>query len=404
METVMKKSNLFNYATSELSQDAILCWLIAHAADEKHNPGLAKAAEAFLQLMYKPYSNEEYAVEICKQYKNIDILLKLYKKTAPEIVEKYIIIEDKTFTGSHGDQINRYRNSLIAEIEGVENKKNGPDLAKEFPKTNDKIICVYYKIVEQAHKEKNVDVEITRTKMLNEVLLKYSEAVADNTIFKDYTEYLLSIESEVNSWEHTSLPFEKWSANMFRGFFKHLAGDPHDEIEANRNHIIGFKKEWDYGWNYVSNPNRGFWCLYWYPVNLDPLKDLMYQAFDIDCFALDEMYLQTELVKAQNNSDVAYQYVVTLKMNMGQVIKDDPHKDEKIKSVQMMAKMLRDIIKPHLKDKGYGTKSLQPGRTMSVCHVAFNNVDEFKTAMETMQDCVDNLLSWTKEYIEKSKK
>ena len=29
MECIMEKANLFQYATSELSQDAFICWLLA---------------------------------------------------------------------------------------------------------------------------------------------------------------------------------------------------------------------------------------------------------------------------------------------------------------------------------------------------------------------------------------
>ena len=45
----------------------------------------------------------------------IDILLGIKNKENDGIVDKYIIIEDKTFTGVHGDQINKYREYLAKE-------------------------------------------------------------------------------------------------------------------------------------------------------------------------------------------------------------------------------------------------------------------------------------------------
>ena len=50
---MLSDSNLFKYATSELSQDAFICWLMSHAliGNKNADPILAKCAKEFLSKM-----------------------------------------------------------------------------------------------------------------------------------------------------------------------------------------------------------------------------------------------------------------------------------------------------------------------------------------------------------------
>ena len=91
------RPNLFWYATSELSQDAVLCWLLSWAdkKQESQNPILHKVGTSFLDSIYEnakvkvPASYEN--IEIRQQDGGIDILCIVNGDTA-------IIIEDKTGT------------------------------------------------------------------------------------------------------------------------------------------------------------------------------------------------------------------------------------------------------------------------------------------------------------------
>ena len=246
----MKKNNLFMYATSELSQDAFICWLMnfAHKNHLNEDHILKDCAKEFLAKIVQ--TGEDLIVtSVTKQYKNIDILL--------QVNDKYnIIIEDKTFTDQHDDQINRYRKML--ENEGREN-----------------IICVYYKIVEQPFSEQT-DVNITRQDLI-EIFSKYVDRT-QNAIFNDYYEYLLSIEKDVNSY--MTAPIEDWineNDHAYKGFFTHLIKD--NIIQLDR----------DYGWRYVSNPSGGIHALWWYHLKSDELDSCnLVEAY------LDELYLQIE--------------------------------------------------------------------------------------------------------------
>ena len=128
----MKETNLFSYATSELSQDAFICWLMSHAkiANQNKNPEITKCALDFLHAIPK-LNNAKNISEIQRQYSvgkvRIDVLL---------IVDDYkVIIEDKISAVATDLQIQEQKNALIDE--GVQ---------------SDKIICVFYKTAEQCYK------------------------------------------------------------------------------------------------------------------------------------------------------------------------------------------------------------------------------------------------------------
>lgn len=240
------RNNLFFYATSELSQDAFICYILSFAMKEYKNNDreLSKCANELLMNMGIP--NEEIVeVEIKKQYKNIDILVEVNKKYN-------IIIEDKTFTSQRDGQINRYKG--ILEKEGKSN-----------------IICVYYKIIEQAKPEDNV-INITRKNLLN-IFMKYR---TNDKIFNDYVEYLEWIDNDVNSYKR--LDINKWSSHAYKGFFNHLIED--NIIDKSR----------DYGWGYVPNSSGGFMGLWWHWFknnNRSTSNALKSNYFD-------ELYLQIE--------------------------------------------------------------------------------------------------------------
>lgn len=274
----MKTNNLFRYATSELSQDAFICWLMEFAHEDHFNEDalLTDCAKTFLALIL-PQEKDLKVTKINKQYKNIDVLLQIngiYN----------IIIEDKTFTDIHGDQINQYKRTL--EQEGRKN-----------------IICVYYKIIEQHSKDENIK-NITRADLIK-IFSQYAYKT-NNNIFNDYYEYLLFIDKEVK--RYMIEPIQDWTKgndHPYKGFFTHLIAD--NIIELNRDH----------GWNYVANPRGGIRALWWFFLNADELVACNLEQY------VDDLYLQIEdnliVVKmtanTEFNSDVRwglYNYIKSL--------------------------------------------------------------------------------------------
>ena len=72
--------NLFKYATKELSQDALICYMLEWADDrfkdqniKSHEVGV-KLLDAFFAKYKDIVKPENYTVKIKRQYKDIDVL------------------------------------------------------------------------------------------------------------------------------------------------------------------------------------------------------------------------------------------------------------------------------------------------------------------------------------------
>jgi hypothetical protein len=120
VELTTNRPNLFHFATSELSQDAFLCWLIDHARYPEQG-ALAACARDFLAFLYGRARPEEQvrgqAVALLdapeRQWNDIDIIFKA------DVGGRTVtfVIEDKVDTSHHSGQLERYRKVL--EQDGV---------------------------------------------------------------------------------------------------------------------------------------------------------------------------------------------------------------------------------------------------------------------------------------------
>jgi hypothetical protein len=221
----MNKPNIFNYATSELSQDAIICYILEWAKIENKdkNEKLHKLAIDFLNSIFDKFENitkpnNYQKIAITKQYKNIDVLC--------VINDKYvIIIEDKINTKNHSDQLKRYFNII----------------KKDFSEYI--IMPVYFKTGDQSNYKNVIEngYKIYNRKYFLNVL---EDKNHKNDILKDYTDYLQNIENEVNGY--ATLPIDNWCRNSWKGFF------------------IELKKQLNGGnWGYVPNKKGGFLGFWW---------------------------------------------------------------------------------------------------------------------------------------------
>ena len=104
--------NLFDYATSELSQDAWLCWLLAHVG-RADATGLREAAHDFVASAWnalrptEPIVRDDIAgpVKVVRQWNRVDVLAELAVRGRPTV----LLLEDKTTTTQHSEQLARYR-------------------------------------------------------------------------------------------------------------------------------------------------------------------------------------------------------------------------------------------------------------------------------------------------------
>ncbi len=322
-------NNIFNYATSELSQDAFICYLASFAIKgNDNNRVLYNCALEFINYMLPEHNkmqNGEYLDDenpIRKQYKCIDVLIcaKGY----------HIIVEDKTYTNTHGNQISRYEECLIED--GV---------------SRDSIRKVYYKITEQPYPEDGVNCEFTRSLILN-LLKKYVDKCNDK-IVTDYYDYLDTIDKSVNMYKN--IPIEKWEDNWkcYIGFFNGLQKQ---EVVT----YVGCTP----GWGYVPNPKGGFWGFWWTPANVDTIYEQYKTKF----------YLQIE-----NNN-------IVLKVENEDV--DDVIEN---KRKEVLKPSLIKNIKNFSNYVEFSNRISINSRTVSICHLNYDQ-DNYKERIGLMQDLI----------------
>ena len=227
----MNKPNLFSYATSELSQDAFICWLLSWASPKYKDTDaeLYNCSRNLIELLFKEHGKNMPTdisdIEVRNQYKRIDALCIAHSKEA-----KYaIVIEDKTVTKNHSDQLIRYL-----------------ELVKQEGFAEGNIIPIYYKTGDQSDYS-DVIGKGYRPISRESVIAVLSEYKGENSILLDYRERLQSIEDEVNSFRTKNLSDWKYSKRAWEGFYREL------------------KKKLGYGqWKDVSNRSGGFlgflWC------------------------------------------------------------------------------------------------------------------------------------------------
>ncbi len=205
--------NLFAFATSELSQDAFLAWLLAWAdpGTRQANGPLHLAGKALLDRMLElagvPRPPEYRSVRVRRQWNKIDVLA---------VVNEAIVlpIEDKTHTGEHSGQLGRYP----------------ADVRKLFPPPQYKVAPIFFKTGDQgsyAEVEKAGYTCFLRQHFLPVLRHGQKTLGVRNDIFNDFLDHLQSMEDAVSAFR--SLPPNAWTWQCWVGFFtelqRHLAGD-----------------------------------------------------------------------------------------------------------------------------------------------------------------------------------
>ena len=387
----MERNNIFNFATSELSQDAFICWLCNWvnfddndlSEDEKK---LKELATDFIEKM----SGEKLGdrkVNIKRQYQKIDVLLEIQNKTefitkedkTIPVVDMYVIIEDKVGTGLHSNQIERYR-----ELISAKNEKDNESRAK--------IKVVYYKIYDEDNmerlKENGVNAIFERKDMLA-LLEKYKNSF-NNILVEDYYNYLNNIEKDVNSYIDKKL--EDWNSNCYIGFFKELKNEK-NLLE----HAIGRQKYCS--WGYVNNSSGGFMGMWWFPLSEKKINKLT-ETSDEDIYLQIEQYNQKNII--------AIKYSVPKKnKNNKELSKEDFEKKVTIaseKRKELFSKLknkLENILKCENKPENikkfenvlkFQKKYFRAGQYMTVGYLEFENIDDCKDKIKILQYALNLLL------------
>jgi len=222
----MSKPNIFQIATKELSQDGFFTWLLqwADSKNVQYNQELNKIAQNFIRILLKKSDDFQITkVNVGRQLENIDIWAEIND-------DIFIIIEDKTNTQVHSNQLIRYKETA----------------QRRCSENNRQLICIYLKTGSESNSLLREVSESGYTIIDRTILLDFfNKYQPQSDIYTEFVENLNNIEKSENSYQ--KLPIGEWNYDSWKGFYQLL-----DEK---------IKVGW---WGYVSNPNGGFLCLWFY--------------------------------------------------------------------------------------------------------------------------------------------
>ena len=247
----MRHPNIFDFATSELSQDAFLCWLLdwANPKYSQVRPDVHGVAQAFVRRLYAKcrcrLPNRVDSVEIRPQYKNIDVVAFI---NGTDI----IAIEDKTHIREHSGQLLRYLTALEPE------KRQGGVILLVYVQTGDQ--SDYSKVVQAGF------VPFLRPELI-ELLGSAGSETDDDGVLAQFLDHLKRVEAKVQAYLIT--PLEKWDSLAWRGFYTRLQQE------------LG-----EGNWAYVPNPSGGFMGFYWFWKEAEQCKPYLQLEEEKLCFKI----------------------------------------------------------------------------------------------------------------------
>jgi len=199
--------NIFKYyATSELSNDAFLCWLFSASKDKysSYNSVEYNVSQGYLKKFCK-YDGKiiVYDNGIVKQEKNIDVLIKGKYDNGEEFI---LTIENKTFSKQHSDQLKRYKEYINEKYKHIKHRH-----------------FIYYKTAIQGNIDeiKNEDYLPFQLYEIYDLLNKYEAGKSTNNILKYYFDF---IKEEVELFDKFKIfNINDWDDYAYQGFFYHLS-------------------------------------------------------------------------------------------------------------------------------------------------------------------------------------
>ena len=321
--------NLFDFATGELSQDAFLCWLSewGNADLSSVDDALNRVSREFLTMMcqYQFFPDDIKTVEARCQYLKTDVLIDIELRDSAE--KHLILIEDKTTTSHHSDQLNRYKDSIEEDL------KTG-----RYSSASRKLHLIYYKTTDHITRELFGFKNIERCDVLPIFETSHAKKVK-NQIFVDYVSRLRRMEDD--SLAYKIIPHQKWKYGQWSGFFKALC------------ETLGG----DANFGYVPNRSGGFIGAWFGGVKCAGLNDGEGLYFQINAFP------KPQVSGEEKNS----RYELTLRVA-------SPEKEQTI----ALKNRALPIVIDALREAGIkcDTKNIRPGRSMRILSILEQSIGD----------------------------
>ena len=238
---MLTRPNIFNYAKKELSQDAVICWLLecCHSDDDKYR----KIGIDFVRFILDNENIKEKDIELEKdsprsQYKNMDVYANI--RVGKTIIP--VIFEDKTDTFLHDNQESKY-------IEKIEKLKTGSLFNDNGLCWREKAQYVFFKtgyvfdwqreVIENL--DKNINAEV-KSIYIDDILNFISKHKDKDFMLADYYKYLLDrkvslvngIEDKCNRYFRKIFGENRWFQYNHQGWAAKRLGYIEDRNEKNR--------------------------------------------------------------------------------------------------------------------------------------------------------------------------
>ena len=230
--------NIFKYATSELSNDAFLCWLFSISKKGNTNKDSIeyKVSQGYLNKFCKYegeiiVNNDEK--DIVRQEGKIDVLIKGKYDNGEEFI---LAIENKTSSREHSKQLERYKDYIDKNYEHIKNRS-----------------FIYYKTAIQSNIEeiKKKGYSVFQIYEIFDLLNKYEAEKSENYILKNYFYF---IKEEVEKYDNfMKINISEWNIEAFQGFFHYLL-----PIIRKNKYIL----ESNSGFGYHDNQSGGHWSIW----------------------------------------------------------------------------------------------------------------------------------------------
>ena len=249
------RPNLFEYANKELSQDALISWLIAWAGQMKsltpEDEELRRCGCRFVRalLNHKRGGNDpveledKVRIEIHPQERSIDVLARIDG-------EHVLLIEDKTGTKDHGKQLQRYYDDVLGG-------------GTKFGKVQERYLHpVYLKTGNQAlADDRQVEAiqENTRCSIALNFLNVLKGYEGRNSILLDFRQHLRKWEDKTNSYAEWTRDAGRECKHAWEGLYRCLE----DELDTSTRPGSG--------WGDVHNRARDFLGFWWRPSDKSDL-------------------------------------------------------------------------------------------------------------------------------------
>lgn len=205
--------NLFDYATKELSQDAFLRWLFENynCENESVKTACRKLLDRFTENQFKDKAITDLVT--VAQWKNTDISI-WFKVDG---IEQLIVVEDKTESGIHGNQLTRYDKEMQRHNDFWRNEENRKKYNVErYVEKNGNVFKVFYKtnIIDDEERKLIQDAK-WQIYDICAIYESFADMETDNEVLGYYIEH---IKRGYSAAQREQLPSE-WGLISWHSFF-----------------------------------------------------------------------------------------------------------------------------------------------------------------------------------------